>query len=158
MSPCRTYDQIIDFQSPALETLVGQGRRLLAANDKLMQATLGQDVSLYTSSRLDAIEVAVVNLCYAFATRDWQLVGLALAALEVALSNDEQPTDALRRRIAQLSAMVRAGLETLDDDRRTEALAAMGSAMAAPDARAPGVADAAYVHDNHCLGRHDRGN
>lgn len=90
--PPRTYDTIIDFDDARLRRIVERGRNTLRINDVLMCATMGDENSLFRDgSRLEAVEVALVNLCYAVAHNDWDLVGIAVASLELALSPADGP-------------------------------------------------------------------
>jgi len=83
----KTYDTIIDFEDNRLKSLVERGRHTLRLNDALMCATLGQENSLFRQgSTQEAVEVALVNLCYAVSLNNWSLVGIAVAALELAIS------------------------------------------------------------------------
>ncbi len=92
--PPRTYDTIIDFDNERLKSLVERGRNILRINDVLMCATAGKENSLFRDgNRLEATEVALVNLCYAVAFNDWSLVGIAVASLELALSPDNDAPD-----------------------------------------------------------------
>lgn len=130
----KTYAEIIDFCDPALDTLVISGRQILAANDAFMRTVHGQDSSLYTAGRKDAIEVAIVNLCYAFVSRDWQLVGTALAALEVGISQCQaRDCERQRRRLAKLCAALQQQLERLAPGDRQQAMQLLRQAAQTPD-------------------------
>ncbi|MFO7596659.1 MAG: hypothetical protein R6W92_09985 [Desulfocurvibacter africanus] len=84
--PPRTYDTIIDFDDVRLRHLIESGRRMLKVNDTLMCASLGKEHTIFGEDKAgEALEVALVNLCYAVVSGDWKLVGIAVAALELAI-------------------------------------------------------------------------
>jgi hypothetical protein len=92
--PPKTYDTIIDFDDARLRHLIESGRRMLKVNDTLMCASLGREHTIYGENKIgEALEVALVNLFYAVVSGDWYLVGIAVAALELAIPciNDEPP-------------------------------------------------------------------
>lgn len=93
--PPRTYDTIIDFDDARLRNLIENGRRMLKLNDTLMCASLGREHTIFGEDKAgEALEVALVNLCYAVVAKDWKLVGIAVAALELAIPRKkDEPSD-----------------------------------------------------------------
>lgn len=85
MSKGILYTDVLDFDSPDLNRLVVRGRHLLRVNDTLMCAEVGAEHSLYAAGAEDCLKVAMVHIAYGYMHQDADMLGLAMAALEVAL-------------------------------------------------------------------------